>query len=93
MPQNIVIDGTISCKAAELDMFLAAVAAHLRLSRAEPGCIEFEICQSAHDACTFLVAERFESRAAFEAHTARTRASVWWSKTRHMARDLVIRQR
>ena len=91
MSQNTVITGTITCEAADLEMFLAAVAEHKRLSRAEPGCIEFEISQSAVDPCSFLVSERFENRAAFDAHTIRTRTSAWWAKTRHMPRDLVIK--
>ena len=91
MSQNIVVNGTITCDTAELGIFLEAVAEHIRLSRTEPGCIEFEIRQSADDPCRFLVAERFENRAAFEAHTTRTRASAGWGKTRHMPRDFVIK--
>ena len=91
MSRNIFVDPTITYEAAELGMFLEAVAEHVRLSRTEPGCIEFEIRQSADDPCRFLVAERFENRAAFEAHTTRTRASAWWGKTRHMPRDFVIK--
>ncbi len=91
MSQNIVVNGTITCEEAELGIFLEAVAEHIRLSRTEPGCIEFEIRQSADNACTFLVSERVETRAAFEAHKARTRASAWWRKTQRLPRDLVIR--
>ena len=87
---NIVITGTIMCDAAQLDMFRAALDAHIRLSRAEPGCLRFEIRPAPDAPGTFLVAERFVDHAAFDAHTARTRASAWWAKTQHMARDLVI---
>ena len=91
MSRNVVVNGTINCEAAEIGMFLAAAAKHIRLSRAEPGCTEFEISQSTDDRCTFLFSERFENRAAFEAHTTRTRASAWWGTTKHMPRDRVIK--
>ena len=71
----------------------ALVAAHLpehiRLTRAEPGCISFEVRQSA-DALVWDVAEVFSSRAAFEAHQARTAASAWGQATKGIERQYVI---
>lgn len=90
MAGNIVVTGTILCPRKDLDMTVASVREHVRLTRQEPGCILFSIQQSADDPCIFVVSERFVDCAAFRAHTARTRASAWWAKTRHMARELVI---
>ena len=39
-----------------------------RLSRAEPGCIRYEVCHSQADATRFLLCERWESQAAWEHH-------------------------
>ena len=85
---NYVINGTITCAPDELDMFLSAVAEHIALTRAEPGNLEFDIRQSEPDSCKFLVTERFVDRAAFDAHSNRTRASEWWGKTNHIPREL-----
>lgn len=85
---NYVISGTITCAPDELDMFLAAVGEHEALTRAEAGCLEFSITQSAPGSCEFQVSERFVDKAAFDAHTARTRASAWWGKTKHIPRKL-----
>ncbi len=39
-----------------------------RLSRAEPGCIRFEVYQSQADPKVFILAERWESQAALDLH-------------------------
>ena len=71
----------------------ALVAAHLpehiRLTRAEPGCISFEVRQSA-DPLVWDVAEVFSGRAAFEAHQARAAASAWGQATKGIERRYVI---
>lgn len=85
---NYVINGTITCAKDELGMFQAAVAEHIALTRAEVGNIDFDIRQSAPGSCTFLVSECFVDQAAFDLHTARTRASSWWQKTKHIPRKL-----
>jgi quinol monooxygenase YgiN len=61
-------------------------AEHVRLTRAEPGCIAFEIAET-DDPLIWRVEERFRDRAAFEAHQRRTRASPWWEATQTIARD------
>ncbi len=71
----------------------ALVAAHLpdhiRMTRAEPGCVSFEVQQSA-DPLVWEVAEVFSDRAAFEAHQARTAASAWGQATKGIERQYVI---
>mgnify|MGYP002622822564 CR=1 FL=1 len=39
-----------------------------RLSRNEPGCLRFEVCHSLTDPRVFILCERWESVAAWEAH-------------------------
>jgi len=39
-----------------------------RLSRAEPGCARYEVCQSQADERKFLLVERWESKEAWEVH-------------------------
>lgn len=92
MLKNIVVSGSITCEPNDLDMLSAAVDEHIRLTRAEAGCIEFDIVQSAPGSGKFVISERFVDRAAFDAHTARTRASNWWAKTQHIPRDITINE-
>mgnify|MGYP001818428772 CR=1 FL=1 len=48
------------------------VAGHLakagRLSRAEPGCLSFEVCHSTNEPQKFFLCERWESKQAWETH-------------------------
>ena len=62
---------------------------HIRLTRAEPGCLSFEVRQSA-DPLVWEVAEVFSDRAAFDAHQARTAASAWGQATKGIERKYVI---
>lgn len=77
--------GTLRCAPDEADTVRAALPRHLHLTRAEPGCLAFDVTETAPG--VFSVSERFADRAAFEAHQVRTRASDWWRATRHMTRD------
>lgn len=90
MTGNIVIGGTITCTPEDIDMVIERVKEHIRLTRLEAGCITFDITQSDDDPCVFKVSERFVDQAAFDAHSTRTRASVWWEKTKHFPRDMKI---
>ena len=81
----IRLTGTLTCAPDEAEIIRAALPEHLRLTRAEPGCLSFDVTETAPG--VFSVSERFADRAAFEAHQVRTRASDWWQATRHMTRD------
>jgi len=62
---------------------------HLRLTRAEPGCISFDVTQT-EDPLTWRVEELFVDRAAFDFHQQRTRASEWFAATSAIPRDYEI---
>jgi quinol monooxygenase YgiN len=52
-----------------------------RLSRAEPGCLRFEVCQSNNDATRFFLNERWESQAALDVHrTAEAYTQIYQPK-------------
>ena len=59
---------------------------HQRLTRAEPGCLTFEITDT-EDPMIFEVMEAFRDAASFAAHQARTRDSEWFAATRGILRD------
>jgi quinol monooxygenase YgiN len=64
---------------------------HVRLTRAEPGCLSFAI-DATDDPLVFEVLESFRDRAAFDAHQARTRESAWFEATRGILRDFRIEE-
>ncbi len=88
----IRLRGQLVCLAAEE---AAAVQthrpAHEALTRAEPGCLGFEIADT-EDPLVFEVMETFRDRAAFDAHQARTRDSDWFAATRGILRRFQIEE-
>ena len=62
---------------------------HLRLSRLEPGCLAFDVWQTA-DPLMWRVEEHFSSAAAFDEHQRRTRGSNWWAATAAIAREYAV---
>jgi quinol monooxygenase YgiN len=65
------------------------LAEHLRLTRAEPGCISFDVTQT-DNPLVWRVEELFADRAAFDFHQQRTRASAWFTATSAIPRDYEI---
>lgn len=84
---KILLTGHMSCAAHEVEAVLSVMEEHIRLSRAEPGCLQFELWQDELTPTRFNVSEVFRDAAAFEAHQARTERSDWFRVTGHMARD------
>lgn len=79
---------------ADLRAVLDHAAAHVAASRAEPGCLQFDMVRvgaAPGDApagrAVFAVAERFADEAAYRAHQARTRSSDWGAATRDIPRQ------
>ncbi|KAF0170781.1 MAG: hypothetical protein FD162_3395 [Rhodobacteraceae bacterium] len=86
----IRLRGHMICTTAdECAAVLAHVAEHTRLSRAEPGCLSFEVTPT-DDPMMFEVMETFRSRDDFNAHQTRTRASRWFEATRNVLRDFRV---
>ncbi|GAW33893.1 antibiotic biosynthesis monooxygenase [Roseovarius sp. A-2] len=81
----IRLTGTLTSTPDEVERVRAALCAHVSLTRAEPGCLSFDMTETAPG--VFSVVECFADRAAFDAHQQRTRASDWWQVTGHMTRD------
>lgn len=84
----IRLSGTMTCAPGEAAALRAALPDHVRLSRAEPGCLSFDVTETAPG--VFTVTESFVSRAAFDAHQTRTRNSDWWRVTGHMPRAFTV---
>lgn len=88
----IRLRGQLICMNGEdRETVLAHVQDHITLTRAEPGCLSFEISET-EDPFTFEVMESFRDRASFDAHQARTRDSAWFAATRHILRDFRLEE-
>ena len=86
----ITLTGLLRCTTAEEAARVRAhLPDHLRLTRAEPGCLSFDVTPTA-DPLVWQVRERFTDRPAFEAHQRRTAASVWASATAGIRRDYTL---
>lgn len=91
MPARVYLTGwLLPATMADADLIARLMGEHERLSRAEPGCLVFEIFRSMSDPMRFAVREVFADRACFNAHQARTRSSDWWRQTAHIERDYRI---
>lgn len=86
----ITLTGTLICTTPQ-DVAIVAqyLPDHITLSRAEPGCLWFRVDQSA-DPLIWTLDEGFVDAAAFAAHQARTRASVWGRVTGLIKRDFQL---
>lgn len=87
---GVTLNGTLRCaNDEEAARVRAALDDHIRLTRAEPGCISFEVTAT-EDPLVWAVAEEFTDPAAFEAHQARAGASQWAQQTKGIARDYKV---
>jgi quinol monooxygenase YgiN len=82
----IRLKGHLLCtNSQDIDLILTHLPEHTRLSRAEAGCLSFEVTQS-DDPMIWEVMETFRTRADFDAHQLRTRDSEWFRQTQTIAR-------
>lgn len=87
----LTLNGFLVCRSLEeADRVSEALPEHIRLTRAELGCVRFEVWRSQSDPVRFAVHEVFTNRKTFESHQERTRASAWWQVTQHIPRDFRI---
>ncbi|WP_424833510.1 putative quinol monooxygenase [Ruegeria sp.] len=87
---KVFLRGHIMVPANRVAQVRAALPDHVALTRAEPGCLSFEVVEDADIPGRFNVSEVFENRAAFDAHQARTKASEWFEVTQGLSRDYSI---
>ena len=86
----VCLTGRLLCRTAEEAARVREhLPAHIAATRAEPGCLSFEVAET-DDPLVFAVAESFADRAAFEAHQSRTGVSAWAAATRGIEREYVV---
>ncbi len=90
---TVTLSGFLLCRSLEeADRVAALLPEHVRLTRAEPGCVRFEVWRSHADPYRFAVSEGFRDCAAFLAHQARAATTLWGRATKGIPRDYVIRE-
>ncbi len=90
MNNEVTLTGTLTCVSEEeAARVRATLDTHIALTRAEKGCLSFEVTQT-DDPMVWSVAERFTDAAAFEAHQTRAASSDWAQETKGIARDYTI---
>lgn len=87
---KIKLSGHIDVPADRLDKVCIALESHIALTRAEAGCIRFEVTPCDTVAGRFQVSELFTDRASFEAHQARVQGSDWGTLTAGIPRKYQI---
>ncbi|MDO4251330.1 MAG: antibiotic biosynthesis monooxygenase [Moraxella sp.] len=83
---KVILEGYIVIPKAEKAEVLQALDEHIALTRAESGCLVFDIRPDQMDECVYHVYEEFVDKAAFESHQARVRASDWRRASANVAR-------
>ncbi len=83
----IRLHGQMLCPPARRAEVRAALPAHIRLTRAEPGCMAFEVTETETG---FAVREAFATRADLAAHQDRVLRSAWGRITAGLPRDYTI---
>lgn len=88
----IRLKGHLICASdTEAQAVQSHLADHISASRAEPGCLSFEVVQT-DDPMVWEVMETFRTRADFDAHQVRTRTSAWFHATRGILRDFRVEE-
>lgn len=91
---QVILTGFLICRALdEADRVAALLPDHIRQTRAEPGCLTFEVIRSMADPVRFAVREIFATRADFDAHLARVAASPWARATHGIPRDYMLTEK
>lgn len=87
---TVELRGRLICEHAdEAAIVTRHLPLHIELTRAEAGCLSFEVLVT-EDPLVWTVAERFVDQTAFGAHQSRVRSSGWGAATAGIMRDYVI---
>lgn len=88
----IALTGRLICHdTAQMMTALSLLPEHVRLSRAEPGCLRFDIWQD-EDPMIWHLSELFADADAFAAHQQRAGSSDWGLQSHEIERDFAKRE-
>ncbi len=87
---GVILSGYLDVPDGDIATVEAHLPTHIRLSRAEVGCISFNVCLDPQNPNVYLVDEEFATQTAFDAHQARVKSSEWGLATMHLHREYKI---
>lgn len=87
---KVTLSGYIVVLESELASVRDALPIHIEATRAEKGCIMFNVEEHATELGRFEVYEEFESSDAFRNHQKRVRESDWGAVTQNVTRHYTI---
>ena len=90
-PDQVYLAGHMRVPESERSAVLAALSNHVALSRAEVGCLRFDVTQDETQPSKFHVLEVFASQQSFEVHKERSRESPWAAASKNCPSDYVIK--
>ena len=71
----VIVGGTFELDPELRDTFIDSRGEMMRVSRSEPGCIEYTFCADPLDPSRVVLFEKWEDQAALDAHIAAQRAA------------------
>lgn len=74
---KVALRGFIVVPSENRQQILSVLAEHIELTKAEAGCLRFDITPDDDCQNKYWVYEEFVNKAAFEAHQARVHSSHW----------------
>ena len=87
---KVTLRGYIVVLEADLHLVKSELVKHIALTRAEKGCLTFEVIQSDTNPRQFSVYEEFTDKESFGAHQARVKQSRWGEVTVNVERHYKI---
>lgn len=89
----IELTGYIDVPEGRREAIAAALPLHIELTRAETGCVRFDVTPDPEVEGRYNVSELFTDRESFDAHQARVKASAWGEISAGIRREYSIRER
>ncbi len=89
---KVVVSGQIYVPLRSLDEIRRAIEIHVELSRAEEGCLMFDLIESLEEPGRFDLYEEFVDMNAFEQHKLRAETSEWAEVSKEVQRDFEVQQ-
>ena len=85
MAMGYVVIAEFRVEHGQIEAFRSFMQRHAKLSRAEPGCSMFEVCQVVADPAHFVFHEVFDDEAAYLAHRDTAHYQLWRDAAPRMA--------
>ena len=76
-PARIKLEGYLDVPAERWNVVLSALQTHIELTRAEAGCVSFNVDPCADIKFRLVVSELFIDQTSFDAHQRRAQSSDW----------------